>query len=317
MTGPEKRLGGDRPSDAWQPVPDAESSGTGVPAPRRGDANGADLTGAGELDGGTDLAGAAGVDADADLTDVGRVDAAAADDLAVTVAELTIENLDDNRRGWLLGRLATEVRRRGVGDLFKPRAALRWMADTVSDVAPRLPIRDQATLRAHYGDLDADELADRLIRNAARVTASIGAASGGVAAVEWVATPTLLTAPVLLAVETVVVVAVEVKLIGELHAVYGLPVPGTLAQRGSVLLRAWTTRRGVNPLMPSVAMNTVLGTAARKELRDRLLRRFSRNITTLGPLLTGAAVAGFLNSRATTSLGEHVRRDLAGRADRS
>jgi hypothetical protein len=57
----------------------------------------------------------------------------------------------------------------------------------------------------------------------------------------------------------------------------------------------------------------VLGTAARKELRDRLLRRFGRNLTTLGPLLTGAAVAGYLNRRATLSLGEEVRKDLGRR----
>jgi hypothetical protein len=30
----------------------------------------------------------------------------------------------------------------------------------------------------------------------------------------------------------------------------------------------------------------------------------------MGPLLTGAAVAGYLNRRATNSLGEHVRKDL-------
>ena len=47
--------------------------------------------------------------------------------------------------------------------------------------------------------------------------------------------------------------------------------------------------------------------------RDRLVRRFGRNLTTLGPLLTGAAVAAFLNRRATVKLAEEVRRDLAKR----
>jgi len=60
----------------------------------------------------------------------------------------------------------------------------------------------------------------------------------------------------------------------------------------------------------------VLGASARKELRDRLLRRFGRNLTTYGPLLTGAAVASYLNRRATLSLGNEIRRDLASRGPR-
>jgi hypothetical protein len=53
-----------------------------------------------------------------------------------------------------------------------------------------------------------------------------------------------------------------------------------------------------------------MGTAVRKELRERLLKRFGRNLSTLGPFLTGAAVGGFLNRRATHSLGAEIRKDL-------
>jgi hypothetical protein len=66
----------------------------------------------------------------------------------------------------------------------------------------------------------------------------------------------------------------------------------------------------VNPLVPGVGVATVLGTAARKELQSSLLRRFGRNLTTMGPLLTGAAVASYLNRRATLNLGETVQKDL-------
>ena len=44
-------------------------------------------------------------------------------------------------------------------------------------------------------------------------------------------------------------------------------------------------------MVPGRGVAAVLGTAARHELRDRLVRRFGRNLTTLGPLFTGAAVA--------------------------
>ena len=63
-------------------------------------------------------------------------------------------------------------------------------------------------------------------------------------------------------------------------------------------------------MVPGVGVATVLSTATRKQLRDMLLRRFGRNLTTLGPLLTGAAVATYLNRRATRRLGEEVSRDL-------
>jgi uncharacterized protein (DUF697 family) len=234
--------------------------------------------------------------------------------MAGSIAQLADDDMDAAERRKVLSRLAGEVKRRGVGDLFKPRAAMKWVADAVGDVVPHMPIRDRDTLRAHFPDMDDDEIANRLVRNAARSTAAIGAAGGGVAALEWVATPTLLTAPVLLAAETVAVVAVEIKLIGELHELYGAPVTGSAGQRTVAMMTSWAQRRGVNPIVPGVGVAAVLGTAARKELRDRLLRRFGRNLTSYGPLLTGAAVASYLNRRATLALAENIRKDLGGRS---
>jgi uncharacterized protein (DUF697 family) len=237
---------------------------------------------------------------------------AAAEDaeIGATVAALTADDLEPDRRRKLLGRLVQDIRRRGLGQLFRPSAAMRWMADVVGDIAPHVPVRDLDTLHKHFDGKDGDELAERLIRNAARATAGIGAAGGGVAAVEWVATPTLLSAPVLLAAETVAVVAVELKLIGELHEVYGQPITGSVTHKAAALIQSWSAQRGVNPLLSGAGLTSVLGTAARKELQKTLLRRFGRNLTTMGPLLTGAAVAGYLNRRATHSLGEKVQKDL-------
>jgi hypothetical protein len=232
------------------------------------------------------------------------------DQLGKTVAALTDDDLEPAGRRKVLGHLVADIRRRGVGQMFRPKAAVRWMADVVGDIAPHVPVRDRETLVRHFPGLDDDDLAERLIRNAARTTAGIGAAGGSVASVEWVATPTLLSAPVLLAAETIGVVAVEMKLIGELHEVYRRPITGSPSHRALSLIQAWSGQRGVNPLVPGVGVATVLGTAARKELQGMLLRRFGRNLTTMGPLLTGAAVAGFLNRRATRNLGDHIRDDL-------
>jgi hypothetical protein len=236
-------------------------------------------------------------------------------ELGETVAALTADDIEPAQRRRLLARLAGAVRWRESGELFRPKAAVRWLVDTVNDVAPHVPVRDLDTLRRHFDGLDGEELADRLVRNAARATAGFGAAGGGLAAVEWVAPPTLLTTPILLAVETVAVVAIELKLLGELHEVYRQPVPGNTAERAVVLLRSWAEQRGVNPMIPGVGVAAILGTAARKELRDRLLRRFGRNVTTLGPLLTGAAVASYLNRRSTLAVAGQVREDLRKQRD--
>ncbi|MEH1101072.1 hypothetical protein [Micromonospora sp. CPCC 205561] len=233
--------------------------------------------------------------------------------MGATVAALTADDVEPARRRQLLGRLVGQAKARGLADLFKPKSAVRWMVDTVAEVAPHVPVRDLATLRRHFPGLEGEALAERLVRNAARTTGGIGAAGGGVAAVEWTVAPTLLSAPVLLAVETVAVVAVELKLIGELHEVYGIPLPTAGTPRAVALLQSWAGQRGINPMMPGVGVSAVLGTAARKELRDTLLKRFGRNLTTLGPFLTGAAVASYLNRRATRTMADQLRGDLRGR----
>jgi hypothetical protein len=236
-----------------------------------------------------------------------------ADEIGRTVAALAADDLEPAGRRRLLARLVDDVRGRGLGQLFRPRAALRWMTDVVGDIAPHVPIRDRETLGRHFEGLDDDALAERLIRNAARATAGVGAAGGGVSSIQWAATPTLLSAPVLLAAETVAVVAIELKLVGELHEVYGRPITGNAAERATALVQSWSAQRGVNPLLPGVGVGTVLGTAARKELQTSLLRRFGRNLTTMGPMLTGAAVASYLNRRATRNVGDQIREDLRGK----
>ncbi|WP_431880813.1 hypothetical protein [Micromonospora chalcea] len=309
MSERSEGTGADRtPAPAARPAPtgpDATPTGSAVPAPGGSTVPPAS-TGPAATAGTTGPAETAATTGPAATGEPG----ADAGELGATVAALTADDIAPARRRQLLTRLVGQARARGITDLFKPRAAVRWMTDTVAEIAPHVPIRDLATLRRHFPGLDDDALADRLVRNASRATAGVGAAGGGVAAVEWAVTPTLLSAPVLLAAETVAVVAIELKLIGELHEVHRVPLPAGGTGRAVSLVQSWATQRGVNPMMPGVGVSAVLGTAARRELRDSLMRRFGRNLTTLGPFLTGAAVAGYLNRRATRALGEQLRKDL-------
>jgi hypothetical protein len=186
-----------------------------------------------------------------------------------------------------------------------------WLVDLLLDVAPRIPFRDAATLRAQHPGVSDDDLAQTLISGAAKTSAAIGAAGGALAAVEFAAPPTLLTAPAQLAAETLLVAAVEVKLIAELHELHGVPATGPLRGRAVAYVVAWSERRGVDPLSPSL-LTFSLGSSAKRTLRNRLIRRAGRNLTTLGPLMSGALAGSMVNHRETLRLGEQMRDDLRG-----
>jgi hypothetical protein len=230
-------------------------------------------------------------------------DAAAPDSgLPGIVARLTDdEPLDRRTRAGLVGRLAVQLGRQG-----------RRLADAVVDIAPHIPVRDRMTLHRHFPGLDDDELARQLIATAARASAAIGAAGGVLSTVEMAAPPTLLSAPVQVAAETLAVVAIEVKLIAELHELYGRGVVGSAAVRGAAYLGAWVRRRGIEPFASAPAFNGVVGGAARRELRQRLLRRAGRNATSVVPFLAGAVAGASLNRRETLRLGGRIHRDVAG-----
>ena len=61
---------------------------------------------------------------------------------------------------------------------------------------------------------------------AARLTSGIGAAAGGLSAAQWFAPASLLALPLELGAETVLIGAVEVVLVGELHELHGRPATG-------------------------------------------------------------------------------------------
>lgn len=220
------------------------------------------------------------------------------------------EDLDKATRGRLLARLARLLGENAGRAGVKGLGGGRWLAEVFADVAPRIPIRDLETLRRHHPGLGDEALADELTRTAVNATTAVGAAGGALAAVQFTAPPLLLTAPAQIVAETLVVAAIETKLIAELHEVYGVQVPGGPTQRALTHVTAWARQRGINPL-ESGSLSAGLGGAARTALRKRLLRTLGRHMTTLGPLLTGAVAGGTLNRAATKKLAAKVREDLA------
>ena len=195
----------------------------------------------------------------------------------------------------------------------------RWLADAAIDAAPHLAIRDLDTLRAQYGGLSGGALAGALIRNASRGTGAVGAAAGALVSAQALTPPAWVAVPGELLVETLAVAAIEMKLIAELHEVYGHPVTGDASERGMALARAWAERRGVTvgSLVRDGGLGAVLGRGTRHELarllRRRLALRTARNTVSLAPFLAGAVAGAEVNRRGTRALGEAVVRDLAAR----
>lgn len=194
-------------------------------------------------------------------------------------------------------------------------ASGRWAADIALAMAGHLPVRDLETLRDHHRGLAPPALATRLVERAALTTAGIGAIAGGIAAAAELTPATWTTLPVELLAETLLVVAVEMKLVAELHVVAGRPITGSLADQAVAISRAWAERRGIDP---STLIGTggadVLGRQARHQLsrtlQRRIVRRGGRSAASLAPFMAGAAAGSILNRRATRRLGNDIRRSL-------
>jgi hypothetical protein len=179
----------------------------------------------------------------------------------------------------------------------------RGLVDEVLATAAKLPVRDRIALRAQYPGLSPDEVADALVRGASRATSAVGAAVG-----VWAVLPVVPAFPVEVAAETLAVVSIEIKLVAELHEVYGMGVSGSRSERMTGYVVAWADRRGAVLLPGGLAL--AVGSPLRKRLSRRLARRAGRSALSLGPLLTGAAAGAVFNRRETLRLGRTVLKDL-------
>lgn len=183
----------------------------------------------------------------------------------------------------------------------------KWLSGQVLAMAPRLPVRDLATLRSQYPDRTPDQIADALIEGASRASATVGVAVGA-----WAVLPFVPAAGVEIATETLSVVGIEIKLVAELHEVYGIRAPGGVIERMTAYVGAWSSRRGVALAPGGLVM--AAGSPLARQLQRRLAARAGRSAFSLGPLLTGAVAGGLINRRETRKLGRMLRDDLQRRS---
>jgi hypothetical protein len=210
---------------------------------------------------------------------------------------------DPRTKGRRLDAVKRGVRRGGAG----AKAALGVIADRIIDNAPRIPVRDLATLRKQFPGLEPEELADKLVAGAANSSSTVGAGIGAAAML-----PVPPAMPAELAAEITAVAAIELKLIAELHEVYGLRPPGNLRERSFAYLTAWTEERGVDLTKPKT-FNAALGSQMKRELRQQIMKRTVRSLPNLIPFMVGAAVGALMNRRDTQKVAARVREDLRAR----
>ncbi|WKX73023.1 hypothetical protein [Streptomyces sp. XD-27] len=203
--------------------------------------------------------------------------------------------------------LAAAVGRRARVGGRGVRAGLTTTVERIIANAPRIPVRDLATLRAQFPGLGPEELADALVAGAVKGTSTVGA---GIGAAAMLPVPPAL--PAELAAEIVGVAAVEFKLVAELHEVYGLRAPGGRRLRAAAYLASWADERGIDVAAP-VTVNAALGVQLRRELRQKVLKRSFRNLPGLAPYMIGAVVGATTNRRETRKLAEKIRKDLRAR----
>ncbi|MFJ3441703.1 hypothetical protein ACIPM2_11075 [Streptomyces sp. NPDC086081] len=225
----------------------------------------------------------------------------AADDRGDLPASVDVPAPVARRRAGAIRERARQSARKG-GE--RARAGLAFLADRIIELAPRVPVRDLETLRRQFPGLGPEELADKLVAGAAKATATVGA---GVGAAAMLPVPPAM--PTELAAEVTGVAAIELKLIAELHEVYGVRPPGNLKQRSTAYLDSWSGERGIDTTKPST-YSTALNSRMKRELRQRIMKRMVRNMPNLMPFLVGAAVGAAMNRSETRKLAARIRADL-------
>jgi hypothetical protein len=211
------------------------------------------------------------------------------------------------RLGAASARRSADTARRGAGSAGRGvTLGMGWLTSQVVAMGPRLRIRDQATLRAQFPGQSDDEIAQLLIERAARAAGTVGGTTGA-----WAALPALPAFPAEIAAETLAVVGIEIKLVAELHEVYGMGAVGSGPERARAYVGSWASRRGIHQVDSGLLL--VAGSPLARQLTRRLAARVRRSTFALAPLFTGALAGALLNRRETRRLGREIRDDLRQR----
>jgi len=169
----------------------------------------------------------------------------------------------------------------------------------VSSMVPRTHARSLTQLRSTYPDLGPDELARKLVADAARNSAAVGATAACCALA-----PVPAAGPLATAGESALTSAMRTRLTAELHSVYGLLEPSPVNAGATGHLTQWASRDTEGAL--TLAAVPALMLATTRTLPKRLRQRMR-----LRTVFALSAVSAALHSgRDTRRYGDSLREDL-------
>jgi hypothetical protein len=176
----------------------------------------------------------------------------------------------------------------------------------VSSILPRTHARSLTQLRGAYPELGPDELARKLVADAARKGAAVGATAACCALV-----PVPAAGPLATVGESAATSAVRTRLTAELHTVYGLLGPSPVNDGATGHLTQWASRDTEGTLSLAALPTLVLATTRTLPRRLRL-RQHMRIRSVFAVSAVSAVSAGLHSGRATRRYGEALRKDLHG-----
>lgn len=169
-------------------------------------------------------------------------------------------------------------------------------AEGLIDLVPTVRTREQ--LEREFAGLSRDAIAARLISRAVKASGRVGIGGGVLASGEYLVPATWLGVPVQISAETAAVALIEIKLTGELHALYGLVTEGSLKERATLWVSAWAKGSAIT-VHDDRDLRAALTKFGQSQVKRQLARRARRNLLTLLPLMTGAALARWANRKQT------------------
>ncbi len=200
------------------------------------------------------------------------------------------------------------------GQVRSPREsaiiAANRLREVATGIAPRLPIRDRATLEQHLKMRDPERLANAVTKNAANATAVAGSVGGFFFLAPRTGPGLLLSIPLRVAAETLVVAVIELKMIAELYEIYDQPLEGNSTQKGTTALKLWASFRGLDISDTGGIVQTVAEIARRPTTRRAAASVTGKALGGRG-LRLGAGVLGAVENRKSSfQLAEQVRTEL-------
>lgn len=172
------------------------------------------------------------------------------------------------------------------------------LTERLIGLVARASVRSGEELLAAHPGQSQEEIAHQLMDRAVSNSGRVGVGAGVLGSSEYFMPWTLRGVPAQLMAETIAVALIEIRLTAELHALYGIEASGSMSERAGFWVSAWAQGTAHDPNGPrnyTAAMRKMVAAQARR----RLKRQARRNLLTMAPLLTGAALGRWVNRRQT------------------